>query len=48
MAKVIHSEDPYIYSLVFNREGENKKKALLIFGEHSRELITVETGLKFV
>lgn len=27
---------------------ENKNKAFVIFGEHARELISVETGLHFL
>ena len=42
------SIDPYIYTLDFITEGKNKKNAFIIFGEHSRELITVETGLKLI
>ena len=29
-------------------ENENKNKAFVIFGEHARELISVETGLHFL
>jgi murein tripeptide amidase MpaA len=44
--KVVRSNDPYIYSLEFASTSE--ARALIIFGEHARELISVETGLALV
>jgi hypothetical protein len=49
MQKQIRSQDPLIYTLSFKRQDANiKEKAFIIFGEHARELISVETGFNFV
>ncbi len=42
------SNSPYIYKLEFESSNSNAREALIIFGEHSRELISVETGLHLV
>lgn len=42
--------DATLTSVSFNKPGgdKNKLKVMLFFGEHSRELISVETGLAFI
>lgn len=46
MQKTVKSHHPHIYTLTF--PSESQEKAFVIFGEHARELISVETGLHFV
>jgi hypothetical protein len=38
-----------IYSITLKpKDGNTKNKAFVIFGEHAREMISVETGLYFL
>jgi hypothetical protein len=49
MKKEIRSESPLIYTLTFAKKESNlREKAFIIFGEHARELISVETGLNLI